>query len=290
MMILITGANGQLGTEIRYLLDEKNIDYTATDINEMDITSVSSVERIFEKVKPNYVFHTAAYTAVDMAEDEGREADYQINAVGTRNVAEICEKYGAILIHISSDYIFDGTKTDGEYMPEDKPNPQSRYGYTKLLAEEAVLSVCTNYYIVRTSWVFGNYGHNFVFTMQRLAKSHQRLTIVDDQIGRPTWTRTLAEFMLHLVEKKPEYGIYQLSNDNICNWYEFAKEILKNEDVEIVPITSDEFPQKANRPKYSVMNLDKAKETGFIIPTWEEALAKMLERELLIQEKNHKDS
>ena len=275
-MILITGANGQLGTEIRYLLDERKIEYIGTDVTEMDIADASSVDAVFDEVKPKIVFHCAAYTAVDKQEDEGKEFGYRINVEGTRRIARASEAIGATLIYISTDYVFDGTKKAGEYLPEDETNPQSEYGRTKHLGEEAVLDICSKYYIIRTSWVFGNHGHNFVFTMQKLAKSHPRLTVVNDQYGRPTWTRTLAEFMLHLSEKKPDYGIYHLSNDNSCTWYDFAKEILKGEDIEIAPVTSAEFPQKAKRPQYSVLNLEKTKETGFIIPTWQEALTLML--------------
>ncbi|MPN40270.1 dTDP-4-dehydrorhamnose reductase [bioreactor metagenome] len=131
----------------------------------------------------------------------------------------------------------------------------------------------TNYYIVRTSWVFGEYGHNFVYTMRRLAETYPTLTVVCDQIGRPTWTRTLAEFLNHMMGTKPKTGVYHLSNDGSCSWYEFATEILKDFDVEVKPVTSEEYPQKAYRPKHSVMDLGKAKATGFLIPTWQEALA-----------------
>jgi dTDP-4-dehydrorhamnose reductase len=276
-MILLTGAKGQLGTEIRHLLTQRNIDYVGTDIAEMDITDVKSIKEMFDKVKPNIVFHCAAYTAVDKAEDEGKELSYQINVEGTRNIAKASEEVGATLIYISTDYVFDGTKKNGEYLPEDETNPQSEYGRTKYLGEEAIRVTCSQYYIIRTSWVFGNYGSNFVFTMQKLAKIHSRLSIVNDQFGRPTWTRTLAEFMLYLIEKKAEPGIYHLSNDRSCTWYEFAKEILKEEAIEIVPITSAEFQGKAKRPQYSVMSLRKVKEMGFQIPTWQEALNLMLE-------------
>ncbi|SJZ87827.1 dTDP-4-dehydrorhamnose reductase [Pilibacter termitis] len=279
-MILITGANGQLGTEIRHLLDERKIEYVGTDVAEMDITSIESVEKKFEEVTPEIVFHVAAYTAVDKAEDEGKELDYQINVVGTQNIAKTAEKYGAKLIYISTDYVFDGTKIGEEYFPEDTCNPQSEYGRTKRLGEEAVLAFSSKSYIVRTSWVFGNFGHNFVFTMQKLAETHPVLTVVNDQTGRPTWTRTLAEFLVHLIEneEKAPFGIYHLSNDNIATWYDFAKEILKDKEVEVKPVTSAEFPQKAKRPEYSVMSLAKAKATGFVIPTWQEALEKMLEQ------------
>ena len=275
-MILLTGANGQLGTEVRHLLDERGVAYVGTDVTDMDITDASNLKRVFDQVKPDVVFHMAAYTAVDKAEAEGRDLNYQINVEGTRNVAKACVAIDAELVFISTDYVFDGTKKDGEYLTEDIPNPLSEYGRTKRLAEEIIMSICSKYYIVRTSWVFGNYGNNFVFTMQRLAQTRPRLTIVNDQFGRPTWTRTLSEFMLHLYETKADYGIYHLSNDNSCTWYEFAEEILKEELVEVIPITSAEFPQKAKRPQYSVMNLKKAKATGFTILTWQEALSLML--------------
>ena len=275
MSILITGANGQLGTELRHLLDEKGITYTATDAAEMDITNKEVVTTTFQKVKPTVVFHCAAYTAVDKAEDEGKELDERINVLGTRNIAEAAEAVGARLVHVSTDYVFDGTNED-EYAVDSETNPKNEYGRTKLEAEKLVQSIMTNYYIIRTSWVFGEYGHNFVYTMRRLAESYPTLTVVNDQIGRPTWTRTLAEFMLHVIETKPETGMYHLSNDDSCSWYEFATEILKDFDVEVKPVTSEDYPQKAYRPKHSVMDLSKAKATGFIVPTWQEALRTFL--------------
>ena len=271
-MILITGSNGQLGTELRHLLDERNISYTATDAVEMDITDKDAVDAVFQAVKPTFVFHCAAYTAVDKAEDEGKELDEKINVLGTKNIAEAAEAAGAVLVYISTDYVFDGTNA-GEYPVDAETNPKNEYGRTKLAGEQLVQSICSNYYIIRTSWVFGQYGHNFVYTMRRLAETYPTLTVVSDQVGRPTWTRTLAEFMVHVMETKPENGIYHLSNDNSCSWYEFACEILKDFDVEVKPVTSEEYPQKAYRPKHSVMDLSKAKATGFAIPTWQEALA-----------------
>lgn len=271
-MILITGSNGQLGTELCHLLDERNISYTATDSAEMDITDKDAVDDVFQAVKPTFVFHCAAYTAVDKAEDEGKELDEKINVAGTKNIAEAAEAAGAVLVYISTDYVFDGTNA-GEYPVDAETNPKNEYGRTKLAGEQLVQSICSNYYIIRTSWVFGQYGHNFVYTMRRLAETYPILTVVSDQVGRPTWTRTLAEFMVHVMETKPATGIYHLSNDNSCSWYEFACEILKDFDVEVKPVTSEEYPQKAYRPKHSVMDLSKAKATGFAIPTWQEALA-----------------
>ncbi|MCB5953235.1 dTDP-4-dehydrorhamnose reductase [Enterococcus sp. BWT-B8] len=276
-MILITGGNGQLGTELRHLLDEQGLEYISTDAGEMDITSLEETKAFISEVKPELIYHCAAYTAVDKAEDEGKELDEKINVDGTKNVAEAAEAVGAVLVYISTDYVFDGTKKDGLYQTDDQTNPQNEYGRTKLLGEQIVQETMSKYYIIRTSWVFGKYGHNFVFTMQKLAETRDQLTVVDDQFGRPTWTRTLAEFMLFVIQEKADYGIYHLSNENSCSWYEFAKEILKDTDVEVLPVDSTQFPQKAKRPQYSVMDLRKTEALGFEIPTWQQALAQMLE-------------
>lgn len=275
-MILITGGNGQLGTELRKLLDEQGVDYLSTDAKELDITDGEQTMAYITKVKPSVIYHCAAYTAVDKAEDEAKDLDEEINGTGTQNVANACQAVGATLVYISTDYVFDGRLKEGAYPEDAKPNPLNEYGRTKLLGEEIVAKTLTKYYIIRTSWVFGNYGHNFVFTMQKLAESHPRLTVVDDQIGRPTWTRTLAEFMTFVIREKAPYGIYHLANEGQCSWYQFAKEILKGRSVEIAPVTSAEYPQKAQRPQYSVLDLSKAKGLGFTIPTWQEALAQML--------------
>ena len=274
-MILLTGGNGQLGTELRHLLDEKGLKYVSTDAQEMDITDEQATLAFIQELKPTVIYHCAAYTAVDKAEDEGKELDEKINVNGTENVAKAAKAVGAKFVYISTDYVFDGTKKEGVYKETDTPNPQNEYGRTKLLGEQAVKDLLDEYFIIRTSWVFGKYGHNFVYTMKRLAQTHPRLTVVDDQYGRPTWTRTLAEFMVYIIENNADYGIYHLSNENSCSWYEFAKEILKETDVEVAPVTSAEYPQKAKRPQYSVLDLTKAKNTGFVIPTWEEALADM---------------
>lgn len=275
-MILITGGNGQLGTELRHLLDEQGLSYVSTDAAEMDITNPEATKNFIAELKPEVIYHCAAYTAVDKAEDEGKELDEKINVDGTRNVAAAAEAIGATLIYISTDYIFDGTKKDGVYHTDDQTNPQNEYGRTKLLGEQIVEETMSKYYIVRTSWVFGKYGHNFVFTMQKLAETKDQLTVVNDQFGRPTWTRTLAEFMLFVVKENAPYGVYHLSNENSCSWYEFAKEILKDTAVEVLPVDSTQFPQKAKRPQYSVMDLSKAEALGFVIPTWQDALKQML--------------
>lgn len=276
-MILITGANGQLGTELRHLLDERGKDYVATDIAMLDITNAEQVDRFFAEVKPTLVYHCAAYTAVDSAEDEDKELNYNINVIGTGNIAKASAMYGAILVGISTDYVFDGTKPIGEvWFETDYTNPQSEYGRTKLLSEAKIAEYVDKFYLIRTSWLFGKYGANFVYKMLELSETNHEIKVVNDQHGSPTWSRTLVEFMLYLVDNKKAYGTYHLSNMGQTTWYEFAKEILKHKPVEVMPVSSRSFVQKAKRPKNSVLSLDKAEETGFNIPTWQEALAEML--------------
>lgn len=277
MTVLITGANGQLGKELQRYLTEKHIEYVAADVAEMDITNELLVNQFVTDLKPTVIYHCAAYTAVDAAEDEGKIICRLINVDGTRYLANAAQMVGAKMVYISTDYVFDGAKQE-EYNVNDTPNPQSEYGLTKYEGEEAVRELVEHHYIIRTSWVYGEFGKNFVFTMQNLAQTRDTLTVVSDQVGRPTWTRTLAEFMVHLVDVKAAYGTYHLSNDNSCSWYEFAKEILKDTAVNVLPVTSDAYPQKAKRPKHSVMDLSKSKATGFDIPTWQEALAEFLKR------------
>lgn len=273
-LILLTGGRGQLGTELRYLLDEKEVDYLAPNSQQLDITDKEGTYNFITELRPDFIFHCAAYTAVDQAE-ETRELDEKINVAGTYNVAEAAKMIKATLLYISTDYVFDGRKKD-EYKVDDFTNPLNEYGRTKLLGEQAVQEIMDEYYIIRTSWVFGSYGTNFVAAMKKLACKQKRLTVVADQFGRPTWTRTLAEFMLFVIENNTAYGVYHLANENSCSWYEFAKEILKDSEVEIVPVTSEKYPQKAVRPKYSVMDLSKTKALGFEIPTWQVALEKSI--------------
>jgi len=275
MKYLITGANGQLGQELQKLLHERELDFVAFDSNQLNITDREAVLAVFKQVQPDVVLHAAAYTKVDLAEDEGHELNWQVNVNGTKNVADAAELYAAKLVAVSTDYVFDGTNGE-DYLETDPVNPKNAYGRAKLAGELAVTESHANAYIVRTSWVFGEFGNNFVYTMQRLAATHPKLTVVNDQLGRPTWARTLAEFMLHLVNVEAAYGTYHLSNDGTATWFDFAREILKDTKVEMAPVTSAEFPQKAYRPKHSVMSLDKAKATGFEILNWREALGMFL--------------
>lgn len=276
-MILITGANGQLGRELQQYLTEKKIDFVAADSNTLDITNEVLVNQFIQELKPTVILHCAAYTAVDMAEDDGKAMCRLVNVDGTRYVANAAYHVGATMVYVSTDYVFDGNATD-DYVETAVVNPQSEYGVTKYEGEMVVRELVDNHYIVRTSWVFGEFGKNFVYTMQQLAQTKPILTVVSDQVGRPTWTRTLAAFMVHLIQSQADYGTYHLSNDGSCSWYEFAQYILKDVDTVVQPVDSSQFPQKAYRPKRSVMDLSKAKATGFVIPTWKDALDEFLGR------------
>ena len=276
-MILVTGAKGQLGMELCHLLDEQGIEYVGTAMTDLDITNSEQVAHFVKALQPSIIFHCAAYTAVDLAEDEGKALNQAVNIDGTKNIALAAKEVGATLVYISTDYVFDGLLDEGEYTVDSPTNPQNEYGKAKLAGEQVIQELLTDYYIIRTSWVFGQYGSNFVYTMQKLAENRKTLTIVSDQVGRPTWTRTLAEFMQFIMEKEAPYGVYHLSNEGSCSWYEFAKEILKeNTDIEVLPVTSEEFPQKATRPKRSIMDLSKSEELGFEIISWEEALCQFM--------------
>ncbi len=282
-MILITGGNGQLGTELQHLLDECGVAYTAADVAELDITDKESVDAFFDKNKPEIVYNCAAYTAVDKEEDEGKELGEKINVDGTRNIAEACARVGATMVQISTDYVFGGYLPVGKEWNEDGEvkQPVSEYGRTKDLGEQAIEASGAKFYVIRTAWLFGSYGPNFVFTMKKLAETHPEITVVNDQHGVPTWSRTLAEFMTHLVDTKAAPGFYHLTNDKAADedvtWFDFATEILKDTDTQVLPVSSENFAAKAKRPFNSTMSLKKAKATGFVIPTWQDALAQMLE-------------
>ncbi|MDR0298899.1 MAG: dTDP-4-dehydrorhamnose reductase [Streptococcaceae bacterium] len=279
-MILITGGNGQLGTELRHLLDERGVEYFAADVRELDITDKVAVDSFFDKNKPELVYHCAAYTAVDKAEDEGKTLNELINVDGTRYVSEAAARVGATLVYISTDYVFgDRLPVGGEWAVGAPKAPESEYGRTKHLGEEAVKASGVKHYVIRTAWVFGAYGPNFVFAMKKLAETHPELTVVADQHGRPTWTRTLAEFMVYLVDTNQAQGLYHLTNDAAegedVTWFDFAKEILKDTETIVKPVDSSQFPAKAKRPFNSTMSLEKAKATGFEIISWQKALKEM---------------
>ncbi|EAC5295673.1 dTDP-4-dehydrorhamnose reductase [Listeria monocytogenes] len=273
MSILVTGANGQLGTELVQLLKEHNLTVTEWDKDSVDIVDKAAVKKAMLDLKPEWIIHCAAFTNVEAAEDELKDVNWEVNVDGTENISEAAEIVGAKLVYISTDYVFDGTKKEA-YLPDDKTNPLNQYGIAKLAGEKVALEKNSQTYVIRTSWVFGKYGNNFVYSMLKLAETHKELKVVNDQLGRPTYTYDLADFIRFVIEKNPAYGIYQFSNSGTATWFEFATEILKDKDVTVNPCTSDEFSQKAERPKTSIMSLEKVEKLGFNIPTWQDALVR----------------
>ncbi|MBN6885262.1 dTDP-4-dehydrorhamnose reductase [Cytobacillus horneckiae] len=277
MKILVTGANGQLGQDVVQLLKgQKKFELFSYNRSELDITNSEAVQEAVVSIKPDWILHCAAYTNVEAAEDEGKELNWRINRDGSKYISKAAASVDANLIYISTDYVFDGIKQEN-YFPDDEKNPLNQYGAAKLAGEEEILKYCPNAHIIRTSWVFGENGHNFVYTMLNLAKKMDTLKVVDDQYGRPTYAKDLAAFMLHIIENDTPCGIYHFSNDETATWYQFAKIILKDKNINIEPVESHEFKQKAKRPKYSIMSLDKVKSTGFVIPTWSNALLRFME-------------
>lgn len=262
MKVLVTGVRGQLGYDVLRVFSGAGHDVFGTDYEELDFTNEDSVNSVITEYKPDVVVHCGAYTAVDNAEDD-REKAYNVNVNGTRYIANACKKVDAKMIYISTDYVFDGQGEEA-FLPEDEKNPVNYYGETKGLGEEAVRAVLEKYFIVRISWVFGVNGKNFVKTMLRLGSEKESLTVVDDQIGSPTYTYDLAELLLSMIDTK-KYGIYHATNEGYCSWCEFAKEIMKlaKLDCKVEAVTSDQYPTKAKRPKNSRMSKDKLEENGF---------------------------
>jgi len=259
-MILVTGAAGQLGTDVVLELKRREIAHLSIDIAELDITDSNAVIQFIINHTPSCVIHCAAYTAVDAAEDNA-ELCMQINAIGTENIAKACREINTEMIYMSTDYVFNG---EGEtpYETDAPKSPLSVYGRSKLIGEEAVLRHLDKYYIVRTSWVFGHHGNNFVKTIIRLAKERAELNVVDDQIGSPTYAPDLAALLCDMV-LSGKYGVYHASNEGFCSWAEFASEImnLSGSLCKINRITSEQYPTKAIRPKnsrLSKVSLDKA--------------------------------
>ena len=254
MKVLVTGANGMLGQDLCPTLEDLGCYVIETDVDNLDITKEDEVNNFITEAHPDLIIHIAAYTNVDKAEDEPEIAEL-INGKGTENLAKIAGKLDIPIIYVSTDYVFDGTK-DTPYLPTDETCPISVYGKTKLMGEIAIQKYCKKFYIARTSWLYGNYGKNFVDTMLKL--KDKELKVVDDQIGTPTWTMDLSSALMKLLTKP--YGIYHLSGGGKpTSWYNFARTIfeLSNIEANLKPCTSKEYPQKATRPKYSVMDNDK---------------------------------
>ncbi|PEP93446.1 dTDP-4-dehydrorhamnose reductase [Bacillus wiedmannii] len=278
MKVLVTGAKGQLGQDVLCLLENQPWEVFGLGREELDITNEEKVREKVLSIKPDIIIHTAAYTQVDQAESD-EEIAFKVNAEGTKYLAQAAEAVGAKFCYVSTDYVFDGTKNE-PYKVDDQTNPQTVYGRSKLVGEQYTQKYCSKSYIVRTSWVFGLYGNNFVKTMFRLAKEKKELGVVHDQVGSPTYTTDLASFIINLVQSD-KYGIYHGSNSGVCSWYEFAKEVFKQSNIEIVvnPLTTEDFPRPAARPKYSVLNKGMIEENGFeSFQDWKEALKDFLKK------------
>ncbi|MDD3408197.1 MAG: dTDP-4-dehydrorhamnose reductase, partial [Methanobacteriaceae archaeon] len=254
MRILITGASGMLGHDLQRTL--KNHELILYNSKNLDITNKNLVSEKINEMKPDILINSAAYTNVDDCETNYEEA-HKVNALGPKNLATVCKDLKIPLVHISTDYVFDGKKTE-PLKENDNLGPQTAYGKTKLEGEQFIQKILDEYFIIRTAWLYGCEGNNFVKTMLNLSKSHNEINVVNDQIGSPTFTYDLAKGISEII-KTDKYGVYHLTNSGSCSWYEFSKEIFKlaNINVKVTPVTTEEFPRPAPRPKYSVLSNDK---------------------------------
>ena len=286
-MIWLIGNQGMLGYEVEELLKKNNLSYTASD-QEIDITDFSILVQYIKDKKIDWIVNCAAYTAVDKAEKE-KEKAYSINRDGVRNITKIASEKQAKLIHISTDYVFDGKKNkQSAYTEENQANPMGIYGKSKLAGEKEIINLLDKYFIIRTAWLYGANGHNFVYTMLRLFREREVITVVDDQWGSPTYAADLAEVILKIIETgSDKFGIYHFANEGVTNWYEFARAIYdkskslgiinRSKKVEIKPIKTEEYPTAAIRPQYSVLSKDKVKkEFNLKIRNWHKALEDFL--------------
>ena len=276
MRILVTGVKGQLGYDVMNELAKREHTGIGVDVEEMDITDAAKVEQVIKESEVEAVIHCAAYTAVDAAEDNA-ELCHKINAEGTENIAKVCKELDLKMIYISTDYVFNGEGTR-PWEPDDEREPLNVYGQAKYEGELAVEKYLEKYYIVRIAWVFGVNGKNFIKTMLNLSETHDELSVVNDQIGSPTYTYDLAKLLVDMVETD-KYGRYHATNEGLCTWYEFATEIFRQagKKITVHPVTSEQFPSKAKRPHNSRMSKDKLEANGLDrLPTWQDALNRYL--------------
>lgn len=275
MKVLVTGVNGQLGHDIVEECQKRNIEAIGVDVEEMDITDANKVNEVITETRPDAVIHCAAWTAVDKAEDEV-ELCRKVNCDGTKYIVDVCEKLELPLMYFSTDYVFDGQGEEpwNEY---DERHPLNVYGKTKYEGELEVERL-KKHFIIRISWVFGINGGNFIKTMLRLGKERKEVSVVNDQIGSPTYTYDLARLCVDMIQTK-EYGTYHATNEGICSWYEFACEIFKQAKMDVIvhPVDSSQFPTRAVRPKNSRMNKTELDKHGFTrLPSWQDALERYL--------------
>jgi len=276
MNVLVTGAGGQLGTDVVTELTNRNVEHTGIDIDDLDITDTAATRSYLTQHRPKSVIHCAAYTAVDQAEDEPELCD-KVNINGTANIAKACRDIDAEMIYISTDYVFDGSGS-APYETGSPTGPISAYGKSKLAGEEAVLSFLEKNYIVRTSWVYGINGNNFVKAIISKAITELELRVVNDQFGSPTYTPDLAVLLCDMA-LSGRYGIYHATNEGFCTWYDFAEEILRQcgSTIRINPVPSTAYPVKAKRPMYSALSKKSLDLAGFNrLPQWQDALARFI--------------
>lgn len=277
MRVLVTGVKGQLGYHVVEELEKRGHAAVGVDIDEMDITDAEQTRRVITGAQAEAVVHCAAYTAVDAAE-EHVELCRKVNVDGTGNIAKVCGELGLKMVYISTDYVFNGEGLR-PWEPEDEAEPLNVYGQAKYDGEVQVRNYVDKYFIVRTAWVFGEHGHNFINTMLRLGRERGKVSVVNDQIGSPTYTRDLAVLLVDMIETE-KYGIYHATNEGYCSWYEFAVEIFRQAgmEVQVSPQTSDELQAKAKRPHNSRMDKAKLETSGFRrLPSWQDALRRYLE-------------
>lgn len=277
MKLLVTGKTGQLGHDVCKELEMRGHEVIGTGSADMDITNADAVREVLYRKRPDMVIHCAAYTAVDNAEED-EETCRKVNVDGTENIARICRELGAGMLYVSTDYVFSGIG-NRPWKPEDKAEPLGVYGLTKYEGELAVKQYLEKYFIVRVSWIYGIYGKNFVKTMLRLGEERGAVSVVDDQIGSPTYTKDLAVLLADMAESR-KYGIYHASNEGVCSWYEFACQIFTEagmNHVKVTPVDSASFPTKAKRPNNSRMDKGKLTENGFsLLPSWQDALHRFM--------------
>ncbi len=261
MKILIIGSEGMLGHDLVDILSKEN-EVSTTTIDTLDITDIKKTIETVKNINPDLVINAAAFTDVNGSEAK-QDLAYKVNGIGTRNVAVACKETDSALVYICTDYVFDGKKGTS-YAEYDQPNPLSVYGKTKLQGETFIRDILSKFYIVRTSWLYGYHGPNFVTTMLKLAENMDTISVVNDQVGSPTYTVDLANALSKLI-KKPAYGIYHITNSGECSWYDYAKEIFEISGIEInvKPVSTEEYPQPAPRPKYSVLENYNWKMEGF---------------------------